>query len=104
MLSTKVNSFIIEFIPNRRRTGDCAHLVHDEIADLLEQDDDLAGVAVVARVRPDEADDVHERLEAGAHVREVRLLQSVEVSDERLQELADVLGFRQSFSARKHRV
>lgn len=78
--------------------------MHDEIAGLLEQDDDLAGVAVIARVRPDETDDVHERLEAGAHVCEVSLLEGVEVFDERLQELADVLGFCQSFSTRKQSV
>lgn len=78
--------------------------MHDEIAGLLEQDDDLAGVAVVARVRPDQTNDVHERLEAGAHVCEVGLLEGVEVFDERLQELADVLGFCQSFSTRKQSV
>lgn len=78
--------------------------MHDEIAGLLEQDDDLSGVAVVARVRPDQTNDVHERLEAGDHVCEVGLFEGVEVFDERLQELADVLGFCQSFSTRKRSV
>jgi len=51
----------------------------NEIADLLEKNDDSSGRVVVLGVGPDQADDVHHRLEMFPHVLEINLLDVFEV-------------------------
>ena len=52
---------------------------YDEIADLLEENDDPSGRVVVLGVGPDQADHVHHRLEMFPHVLEFHLLDVFEV-------------------------
>ena len=39
----------------------CTHALHYHVADLLKEDDDADGVAVVSRVRPHQTHGVHHR-------------------------------------------
>ena len=68
---------------------------YHEVADLLEEDDDARRRVVVLGVGPDQADNVHHRLQVLLQVLELRLLDLLEVRAQWLQVQVDVLRLRQ---------
>jgi len=63
----------------RKKRLNCSDQRNDEIADLLEENNDPSWRVVILGVGPDQADDVHHWLQMFSHILEVRLLHVFEV-------------------------
>lgn len=73
-----------------------SHQVDEQVAYLLEENNDSGGSIVVVRVAPDETDGVEDGSKTRSHVREFQLIQAFHLVDQWLQVAVDILGLCQS--------
>lgn len=67
-----------------------SHLMHEEVADLLQQNNDACRTVVICGIGPNQANQVHQRPDLSLHTGEVHVLQVLKERLQRLQVPADV--------------
>lgn len=67
-----------------------SHLMHEEVAGLLQQNNDACWTVVISGIGPDQANQVHQRPDLSLHAGELHVLQVLKERLQRLQVPADV--------------
>lgn len=73
-----------DYRSERRQSPAAAHLIYEEVAGVLQQNNNACWTVVISGIGPNQAHHVHQRPDLSLHVGELRVLQ---VLKERLQRL-----------------